>query len=216
MGIVVHIVDASLARDLIHFENRASKKEGDIVIALGAMCNGVVQALSDTLQRASDGSVDALIFYGHGPDKGGAQGVSMGQDAARLRHNSAITVGVLSDPVIYQLLVRLRRKFSPGGSIVLRGCHAARGELGKELLRRMSLATGVIVKGSDWYQIVGRSDLAGNIVTASPDGRIVNDHKTGLMNLGGYPPEEGLYLLGREIGLRLKAFSNKSAIHTGN
>ena len=50
---------------------------------------------------------------------------------------------------------------------------------------------------------MGRSDLAGNILTATPAGAVIEDSKTGLKNLVGLPPDEGLLLLGAEFGDRM-------------
>lgn len=211
MGIVVHVVDASMDGDLQRFEDKSSKKKDDVVISLGAMCNGVQQASNDVSRNTMDGSIDALIFYGHGPDQGGAQGVSTGKDGRGVREGAALTVNALADKTTLSLLGQLTRKFSSRGVIVLRGCHAARGEEGDELLKAISKAVSVPVKGSDWYQIVGKSNLAGNIITATPDRNIDKDRKEGLKNLGGYPPGEGLYLLGCEVGLRLMELFNVSA-----
>ena len=50
---------------------------------------------------------------------------------------------------------------------------------------------------------MGRSDLAGNILTGTPAGAVIEDSKTGLKNLGGLPPDEGLLLFGAEFGDRM-------------
>src|SRR5439155_2110532 len=103
-----------------------------------------------------------------GTARGRAQGVAMGKDGGGLKERAALTVDVLADKSVSAVMGQLQRKFSP--NVVLRGCHAARGESGEKLMLGMSKAPGVPVKGSDWYQIVGRSDLAGNIITATPSG----------------------------------------------
>ena len=86
---------------------------------------------------------------------------------------------------------------------MLHGCNVAEGGKGLDLIKKLAKITGLPVKGSDWYQIVGRSDLAGNILTATPAGAVIEDSKTGLKNLGGLPPDEGLLLLGAEFGDRM-------------
>ena len=81
MGIVVHIVDAGRPGDFAQFKSKSTRSKGDIVIKLGPMCNGVGQALDDVRRRTGPNSIDALIIYGHGPDGGGAIGVSMGNNS---------------------------------------------------------------------------------------------------------------------------------------
>jgi hypothetical protein len=201
MSVVVHIVDSSILTDAEGFTSRSSRTSGDVVIQIGAACNGITQAISDARRATSSGDINALIFYGHGAS--GVQGVSMGKDGGGIKEQAAITAETLDDPGFSSQLRALAKNFSSDGVIVLHGCNVAEGEAGKSLLQKLSKITGVPVKGSDWYQIVGRSDLSGNILSASPSGTIQEDTRTGLKNLGGLPAGESLLLLGVEFGDRL-------------
>ena len=140
-------------------------------------------------------------FYGHGA--GGVQGVTMEKDNRGTSEMAAITVDALDRPAVGAQFSALKANFSSKGQIILHGCNVAEGDSGKRLLSKLSKVAGVPVKGSNWYQIVGRSELAGNIVTASPGGSIQEDSFSGLKNLGGLPPGESLLLLGAEFSDRL-------------
>lgn len=202
MGIVVHIVDASIASDIDGFRQRSAVSSEDVVIRLGSMCNGVVTAFALAARQTAQGTIDALIIYGHGAP--GLQGVTMGKDSGGLTENAALSVEALKDPAISQAIASLRSNFSAKGVIVLHGCNVAEGDQGRELMKAVSKLAGVPVKGSDWYQIVGRSDLAGNILVANPDGTVDQKGLEGLKNLGGYPAGESMLLLGVEFWDRLK------------
>ena len=71
------------------------------------------------------------------------------------------------------------------------GGNAAEGDEGLGLLKKLAKVTGLPVKGSDWFQSVGRSDLAGNILTATPTGTVTEDSKTGLRISEGCRPMKG-------------------------
>jgi hypothetical protein len=204
MGIVVHLVDATISSDASGFSERSSRTRDDVVIEVAGMCNGVIQALSDAKKATKKKTVDALVFYGHGA--GGLQGVSMGKGAVGVsgsKERAALSSGVLDDPSVLAAFSAFAPNFTDKGVIVLHGCNVAEGTVGQDFLKKLSKATGVPVKGSDWFQIVGRTDLSGNILTATPSGSISEDVKTGMKNLGGLPPGEGLLLLGVEFGDRM-------------
>ena len=205
MGIVVHIVDATIVSDTQRFGQKSSRSQDDVVIEVGAMCNGVVQALSSVKKATKKGSIDlVMIVYGHGA--AGIQGVSMGKGERGVdgsRELSAININVLDNASVISAFTALAENFSSRGSIVMHGCNVAEGTKGKEFISKLAKVSGVPVKGSDWFQLVGRSDLAGNIFTANPGGDIVEDSLAGMKNLGGYPAGEGLLLLGVEFGDRI-------------
>ena len=160
-----------------------------------------MQAIAEVRRATQYDSIDVMIVYGHGA--AGVQGVTMGKDGRGAKEMAAITVDTLDDPALQNELQMLAPNFTANGVIVLHGCNVAEGDEGLGLLKKLAKVTGLPVKGSDWFQIVGRSDLAGNILTATPTGTVTEDSKTGLRNLGGLPPDEGLLLLGVEFGDRL-------------
>ncbi len=184
MGIIAHIVDSTIASNSSDFSRNSSVAAGDIVVKIGASCNGICQALSDVYMQASDGSLDQLLIHGHGA--AGIQNVAAGKDgkysAAEL---SALTVSVLDDDSVKAEFFKLRSKFSGQGEIVLLGCHTGEDEAGAELIKKLAKISGVAVISSNTYQIVGYSDLVGTIRRASPDGSISENKIQGVVNYFG-------------------------------
>lgn len=197
MGVVVHLVDATIASDVSRFRRLSSRSARDVVVKIGAACNGVVQALQDVRTSTGPSSISALIVYGHGAP--GVQGVSMGKDGAGPKHMAAITASTLDDPSVQAALASLKPRLEPRAVIVLRGCNTGEGEVGDRLIKKLARLTGVPVKASNWFQIVGRSELSGNIRTASPGGTVTDDHSGGLRNLADLPFLEGVVLVGAEL-----------------
>lgn len=192
MGKIIHIVDASRASDSNRFKRFSEATSKDVVIGIGAMCNGNAQVISDIKSALKDERIDVLIFYGHGAP--GIQGVAMGKDAGGIAENSAITAAVrtIND------WSELSRHFSSKGIVVLRGCNTGRGEKGDNLMKALALALKVPVAASDWYQPVGRTKMVGNIRTARPDGTITENRLDGLKNLMDLPMIEQLAILGAQ------------------
>lgn len=216
MGIVVHIVDAARPGDFTRFEQNSTRSKGDLVIKLGPMCNGVGQALEDVRRRTRPNSIDALIVCGHGPDEGGAIGVSLGDDAGLggrfLLERTALTPNLLTDPAIGKSLSAVRDRFSKKGLVFLHGCHVAKGPEGEKLIKGLALQLGRDVVGSDRYQIVGRSDFVGEVVVASPSGRL----SRGQADNGSHTLFERGMVYGSDAYLWIKDLINRARYFTGN
>ena len=72
------------------------------------------------------------------------------------------------------------------------------------MITKLSKVAGVPVKAATTYQIVGRSDLVGNVLTARPDGTVTENLYEGVSNFGGLPLFEQAILFGAEVGHSLK------------
>lgn len=201
MTTTVHVVDASIAGDARRFDQLSTRHRGDVVIRLGAMCNGVAQALIDVTRSTIPRSIGALVFYGHGVP--GAHGVSVGRDGSGMRHFGVITADVFDDAPVLAQAQLLRSRFATNGFVVLKGCNTADGVKGKQLLVKLARVFGVCVKASDWFQSVGRTELVGNIVTAYPNGTVEESTREGMRNLGGLSAADAALLVGFEFGDRL-------------
>ena len=114
MGVKVHVVDATIRSNSDDFESKSTRSAGDVVVSIGAACNGIIQAVNDARRATRTHSVDAVIFYGHGAS--GIQSVSMGKDGRRVNEEgAAITLKTLDDAGFREALRALRPRFSKGG-----------------------------------------------------------------------------------------------------
>lgn len=193
MNCVVHVVDATIASDNANFNALSDVKENHVVIRIAAMCNGIMQMVSDIKSSCTVGTISQLIIYGHGAP--GVMGITMGKDPVGMRHRGGISAGVLSDIHVDAKLQELRPYFARGAMVVLRGCNTAQGPKGDKLITSLARMLGVRVSASDAYQRVGRSDLIGNIKTAQPDGTISIDSYSGKANLRKLPMQERLLFI---------------------
>lgn len=201
MGRIVHVVDATNASDKNNFALKSARKKGDLVIEYGGMSNGLVQALRDVITATTAGRLGPLIFYGHGAP--GIQGVTMGKFGGGVAHGSAITSAWLDQAEVQASFKMLRGRFDADGVIVLRGCNIAEGNEGKDVLRRLSRIAGVPVRGSDWFQVVGRTKLVGTVHTATPDGKMKEDGWEGARNFLDLPLDEQVIVFGAEYWTRI-------------
>ncbi|GJE14763.1 DUF4347 domain-containing protein [Methylobacterium longum] len=195
MGKKIHLVDSSISSDSSRFDKLSSRGSGDITIKIAASCNGNAQAVADIQKSLGSDKIDVLIIYGHGAP--GVQGVAMGKDSAGVKENSAITLKAVTDEK--SSWMSLRPYFSKEGAVVLKGCNTGRGQKGDELMLALAKAFGVPVTASDWYQLVGRTDVVGNIRTAYPSGKISEDKASGLVNLSAVPVIEAIAILGAQM-----------------
>jgi hypothetical protein len=198
IGVVVHVVDANRPSDLERFKSLADIGKNDIVIALGPMCNGTTQAAMDIARQTKPGSIDQLIFYGHGTEA--FQGIAMGSGEepggdgglTGYREGSGIGPDQLGNDKTKSAHFKaywqpLANRFSSKGVVTFKGCHTGGGKNGKEFLRRLAKIFQKPVQASDWAQSVGRSKLVGNIITAYPNGQITENEREGLYNLKQLP-----------------------------
>lgn len=173
MPVTVHVVDSTIYLDTQRFRRLGSVESSDIVVMVGAMCNGNQQIVAEITQRVGFHQIGKLIFYGHAAP--GIMNTSAGKSSG-LAQNSGFGAsckpGQPCDEAQWQIL---RPYFANGGVVVLKGCNVAQGDAGRTLLLRLSAAFGVPVYGSDWYQATGVSYLVGHVFKASPDGAITQD-----------------------------------------
>jgi hypothetical protein len=184
MGIAVHIVDVSIRSNADDFDRKSTQNAGDVVVRVAASCNGVAQALSDAYSATKNGSVDQMIFYGHGA--AGLQGVAAGKDGKNASPElAALSLESLDNDGVKNAFGQLRRRFSSDGQIVLLGCHTAESDQGTELIKKLARIAGVPVKAATTYQIVGHSDLVGTIKFATPGGTVSENSIEGVRNYFG-------------------------------
>jgi len=181
MPMSVHVVDATILMDSQRFDRLGTVNRSDVVIEIGAACNGNQQIISQITNRVGLAQIDKLIFYGHaGP---GIMNTAAGKEGGSVAENAGFGVdcrpGAPCDENQWRTLAPY---FAPKGCVILKGCNVAQGSTGQDLLRRLSRVFGVNVYGSDWYQATGMSYLVGNVYRASPDGSVVED--TGYKNGG--------------------------------
>lgn len=167
----VHVVDATIASDLDRWNKLSKIQAPHKVLKYGGLCNGIAQIVTDISRLCKHGEIGSLFFHGHGAP--GGMIVTGGKEGKHaLQERSAWSVKVVGIPDVARNLQKLNPYFSKNGIIVLRGCNTGQGEKGKNLVKTMAKHAGVDVLASKWYQIVGRPYLVGDIIKASPDGKV--------------------------------------------
>ena len=201
MSITVHVVDATRSVDSKGFDERSKVERGHVVIKVAPSCGVIEQIIEDIKAEVKPRTLDTLIFYGHG--RSGIQGISYGTGEGNTKEE--VKDAVKEENIMYYKQLsngestlskwaRLRPLFSEHGFVILKGCNSADGEEGRKLISELSKVLGVAVKASNWTQIVGRSDLAGNVVTARPDGKFSHDKVEGSKVFAALPPQEQLVI----------------------
>jgi hypothetical protein len=167
-GVSLPIVDSIDIWDPTFLKEDATyiRKAGGNPLLIGGMCNGVEQAV--TLLAGSK-NVFLLRFHGHGAP--GVASVSSGH--GELDPNLKERADISSDPVILNLLGRLRPIFGPYGSVEFIECQTGGQTAGKRLLSQLAAKLGVPVTGAVQDQPFGRLwsfRLSGPTVTIVPGG----------------------------------------------
>jgi hypothetical protein len=136
------------------------------VIEMYGMCNGVAQMVSDVIQRALPGSIEALRIWSHGYP--GGQNVTAGASGSGAPERATIAASNLGD--LAGDLVRLQPYFQANGRLELRGCSVGQGPAGEQLLVGLARLVGVPVQAAPVVQSTG--NWAGSVYQAYPNGAL--------------------------------------------
>jgi hypothetical protein len=147
------------------------RRAGGDPLLIGGMCNGVEQTIA-MLKGYRD--VFLVRFHGHGAP--GVAGVASGQGEVdpKMQERSDIW----ANPVILNIISRLRPIFGPYGCVQFIQCETGRGNQGRRLLSQLATTLGVPVTGAVLDQPFGRLwsfRLSGPTVTVVPGGGSLSD-----------------------------------------
>ena len=172
------------------------QKLGCRPVVVGAMSNGVEQAVNQILQHVgSSSNLILLRFHGHG--NVGVQGISFGTRAFVDNQGNDVFIeadnrsSIESDNIkkITHILKRLHSIFGVYSSVQMHGCSVAgpRGSKGEKLLKELANIWEVPVSAGRWSQydgnIVNTFKFEGPVFTAFPHGKNLKTWSAGLPQL---------------------------------
>jgi hypothetical protein len=151
-------------------------------IVIGAMCNGVSEAVNQIIARAGNPSSLALVrFHGHGNK--GVMGIAFGKRV--LYDNQGKKTFIMPDDLssfesrnlekVKPYISKLRSVFGVFTCVELHGCRIASGDTGRQFIKNLAEIWGVPVSAGNEYQYSGNVantfKFEGSVFTAFPYGK---------------------------------------------
>lgn len=164
-------------------------------VVVGAMCNGVAEAINQIIPRVgSPAKLILLRFHGHGGS--GIQGIADGKGEFKDTKGKKVPVSIneLSSIDYDNLnrikpeLMKLRSIFGVYSCVELHGCEVAKDRIGKHFVSRLAKIWGVPVSAGNITQLSGlfaSFKFEGDVFTAFPKGKNFKTWSAGLPRLAG-------------------------------
>ena len=164
-------------------------------IVVGAMCNGVSEAVRQIVQRVGNGSNLLLLrFHGHGA--AGIQGVTDGTGEFENKRGEKVNVysdelsSIASDNLKNLLpdLKKLRTVFGIYTCVEMHGCKVAKGQKGRNFIKILANRWEVPVSAGIIDQLGGLKSafrFEGRVFTAFPHGKNFKTWSAGLPRFAG-------------------------------